>query len=61
MKSYSDTHLRVVHVLQGKNPLADIFVEAPIKISQKIVYSGGEQAEVLADIFLRCFYKYITH
>jgi hypothetical protein len=27
--------------LQGKDPIAEVFVEAPIKIAQKYVCSGG--------------------
>jgi hypothetical protein len=40
-------------------------VEAPIKIAQKLFIvedtRGGERVEVLADVFLWFFYKYIMH
>ena len=29
------------HSLQGKDPLVDVFAEAPIKITQKSICSGG--------------------
>ena len=29
------------HTLQGKHSLGEVFVEAPIKIIQIFVYSGG--------------------
>jgi hypothetical protein len=41
----------MIHALQGKDPLVEVFADAPIKISQKFVYREGERAEVLADIF----------
>jgi hypothetical protein len=30
----------VIHTLQGKDPLAEVFADAPIKIAQKSIYSG---------------------
>jgi hypothetical protein len=33
--------IKLLDPLQGKDPLAEVFVEAPIKIAQKSIYSGG--------------------
>jgi hypothetical protein len=38
--------------LQGKDPVAEVFAEAPIKIAQKSVCSGGAWMDVLAKVFL---------
>ena len=37
--------------LQGKYLLAEVFAEAPIKIAQKYVCSGGGRVDVLVDVF----------
>jgi hypothetical protein len=31
----------ISQALQGKDPLAEVFVDAPIKIAPKNIYSGG--------------------
>jgi hypothetical protein len=51
----------MVPPLQGKYPMAEVFANAPIKMGQKSVYSGGERVEILADVFVWYIYKYITH
>jgi len=50
-----------MYVLQGKEPLINVFADTPIKIAQKSVYSGGEWEKILVDVFVRCVYKYIMH
>ena len=53
LETYTNNNkIMCLNALQGKYPLVKVFVEAPIKVVQKPIFSGVGWVDVLVDVFL---------